>query len=368
MDCSDCDSSGLDSPNSSWSIVRLKEYLRRKKRPSKREKSRASWTWLSPPTSSPGILLCFFFVLLFFSLFLFLFSSSPACYAPYFSCTGTRSPTSIALLFLQSCLNAHCVLAYIACWPLDRRILHELYFACAATSRVPPAFDREWFHHLANGNQLHAFSQGRAFLCFVVQAHSIAGRPAHGDFKLRAQKKKKKKKKKKKTPMALHLLSLEATGFPCFAMTGNGRVRRLLGTRRKVKIFRRKRSLHRTVLSLTREFAPSSRRRATNQCFLSSLDIGKLWYDSEGLVLRPLKKRGTQQWSMVGFPKSKKRWHIKRETHTSQLFFAGDAPYLVPGQSLEKSSVVWAVKKHQLPLGEAEISPSLNRSNRETNW
>ena len=31
MDCSDCDSSGLDSPNSSWSIARLKEYLRRKK-------------------------------------------------------------------------------------------------------------------------------------------------------------------------------------------------------------------------------------------------------------------------------------------------------------------------------------------------
>ena len=42
MDCSDCDSSGLDSPNSSWSIARLKQYLRRKKRPSKREKSRAS--------------------------------------------------------------------------------------------------------------------------------------------------------------------------------------------------------------------------------------------------------------------------------------------------------------------------------------
>ena len=38
MDCSDCDASGLDSPNSSWSIARLKEYLRRKKRPSKRGK------------------------------------------------------------------------------------------------------------------------------------------------------------------------------------------------------------------------------------------------------------------------------------------------------------------------------------------
>ena len=42
----------------------------------------------------------------------------------------------------------------------------------------------------------------------------------------------------------------EATGLPCFAMIGNGRVHRLLGTRRKVKICRRKRSLHRTVLSL----------------------------------------------------------------------------------------------------------------------
>ena len=87
-----------------------------------------------------------------------------------------RCPTSIALLFLQSCLNAHCVLAYIACWPLDRRILHELYFACAATFRVPPVFDREWFHHLANGSQLHAFSQGCAFLCFIVHAHSIGDR------------------------------------------------------------------------------------------------------------------------------------------------------------------------------------------------
>ena len=65
---------------------------------------------------------------------------------------------------------------YIACRPLDWRILHELHFACAATFRVPPAFDREWFHHLANGSQLHAFSQGRAFVYFVVHAHSIGDR------------------------------------------------------------------------------------------------------------------------------------------------------------------------------------------------
>ena len=30
-DCSECDSSGLDKPNSSWSIGRLKEYLRKKR-------------------------------------------------------------------------------------------------------------------------------------------------------------------------------------------------------------------------------------------------------------------------------------------------------------------------------------------------
>ena len=143
----------------------------------------------------------------------------------------SRSPTSIALLFLQSCLNAHCVLAYIACWPLERRILHELYFACAATFCVPPVFDREWFHHLANGSQLHAFSQGCAFLCFVVHAHSIGDRRTETSSYGRKKKKKKKKHR-------LHCICLqEATSFPCFAMIGNGRVHRLLGTRRKVKIF-----------------------------------------------------------------------------------------------------------------------------------
>ena len=29
-DCSECDLSGLDHPNSSWSIARLKKYLRKK--------------------------------------------------------------------------------------------------------------------------------------------------------------------------------------------------------------------------------------------------------------------------------------------------------------------------------------------------
>ena len=276
MDYSDCDSSCLDSPNSSWSMARLKEYLRRKKRPSKRGKKPSFLNVIISTdivTSNPSL---FFFCSSFFFLFILFFSLPLLLVMHHTSHLQERSPTCIALLFLQSCLNAHCVLAYIACWPLERRILHELYFVCAATFRVPPVFDREWFHHLANGSQLHAFSQGCAFLCFVVHADSIGDRRTETSSYGRKKKKKKEKKKKKKHRW--HCICFqEATSFPCFAMIRNGRVHRLLGTRRKVKIFRRKRSLHRTVLSLTWEFALSSRRRATNQCLLSSLDSGKLW-------------------------------------------------------------------------------------------
>ena len=216
---------------------------------------------------------------------------------PHTSHRQERSPTSIALLFLQSCLNAHCVLAYIACWPLDQRILHELYFACAATSRVPPAFDRfdrEWFSSLFGQRKSTARFLSGLCLSLLRSPRSFHWRPAHGDFKLRAKIKNKKRKKEKHR---WHCICFqEATSFPGFAMIGNGRVHRLLGTRRKVKIFRRKCPLHRTVLSLTREVAPSSRRRATNQCFLSSLDsesYGRIVKDSS--CVRPLEKRGTQQ-------------------------------------------------------------------------
>ena len=58
---------------------------------------------------------------------------------------------------------------------------------------IPPAFDRKWFLHLANRSQLHAFSQGRAFLCFVARTRSIGDRRTETcAAKLRAQKKKKK--------------------------------------------------------------------------------------------------------------------------------------------------------------------------------
>ena len=140
-------------------------------------------------TSSPS----FFFLFFFFFLYILFFSLPLLLVMHHTSHLQERSPRTIALIFLQSCLNAHCGLAYIACWPLERRILHELYFACAATFRVPPVFDREWFHHLANGSQLHAFSQGCAFLCFVVHAHSI------GDRRTETSSYGRKKKRKKNT-------------------------------------------------------------------------------------------------------------------------------------------------------------------------
>ena len=77
-------------------------------------------------------------------------------------------------------------------------------------------------------------------------------------------------------------------------------------------------SLHRTMLLVTRKFTPTSRWKATNQRFLSSVDERS--YDRIGnssSIHSKSKKKKTQQWSMVGFLKLKKRWKIKmRNTHT----------------------------------------------------
>ena len=56
-----------------------------------------------------------------FSINFFFFSLPLLLVMPHTSHLQERSPTSIALFFfLQSCLDAHCVLAYIASsWPLD---------------------------------------------------------------------------------------------------------------------------------------------------------------------------------------------------------------------------------------------------------
>ena len=125
----------------------------------------------------------------------------------------------------------------------------------------------------------------------------------------------------------------EATSFPCFAMIGTGRVHRLLGTRRKVKIFRRKRSLHRTVLSLTREFAPSS------PCFLNSLDSGKPWLDSEGLVLRPLENEEHNSVRWLAF-QNRKRDDISHEKHTHRSRFSPAMPRTSFPDNLWKSPLL----------------------------
>ena len=142
MDCSDCDSSGLGSPNSGWSIARLKEYLRRKKRPSKREKAEL----LEPDhlhrhivTSNPSLFVCLLFFF-FFSLFLFLFFSSPACCAQYFSSTGTQPDkycfTFSASLFERTLrVGLHRVLAARLANPLRTLLRLRCDLSCSASFR-----------------------------------------------------------------------------------------------------------------------------------------------------------------------------------------------------------------------------------------
>ena len=113
MDCSDCDSSGLDSPNSSWSIARLKEYLRRKKMPSKREKKPSFWNVNSistDVTSNPS----FFFCSSFFSFisFSFLFLSCLLCPILLIYRNAARQ---VLLYFFCNPVSMH-----TACWPASR--------------------------------------------------------------------------------------------------------------------------------------------------------------------------------------------------------------------------------------------------------
>ena len=134
MDCSDCDSSALDSPNSSWSIARLKEYLRGKKRPSKRGKAEPlERDYLHRHRHLDSLFVFFFFLLLFFLVsFSFFFLSCLLCPILLIYRNAARQ---VLLSFFcnlnmslksEVCLNALCVSANIACWPLDRRrIVHR---------------------------------------------------------------------------------------------------------------------------------------------------------------------------------------------------------------------------------------------------
>ena len=233
-------------------------------------------------------------------------------------------------------LLAHRMLAYTHSslpWvPLDLDFFTS--FACAATSYFPPAFDSECPHryHLAHMSQLNAFSPRLSQL--QRYTHSMQGR-AHGD--LRA--------KRKYTDGTASSFK-KATGSVAFldAIMGDMRVRRVWGTSRKVSLpggSSHCHQRHRTVLLVTRKFAPLSRRRATNQRFLSSLDSGKLWLASEELGLCSFEKRGTQQrdrW--LAFQNWKRRWKIKRETHAHTYTHSlRRCPYLVPAQALERSSI-----------------------------
>ena len=219
MDCSHCDSSGLDSPNSSWTTARLKEYLRRKQRGQ----------------------------------------------------VNGKKPILLNVIISTDIFTSHasgCVVAARSADPARTSLRLRCNLSLFRQLSIESGF-----HHLANRSQLHAFSQGPCLFCFIVHSHSIGDRRTETCAEVAGTKRKEMKRKNR-----WHCICFqEATSLPCFAMIGNGRVHRLLNTRRKVKICRRSAGLlHRTVLSLTREFAPSSRRRATNQRFLSSLDSGKL--------------------------------------------------------------------------------------------
>ena len=118
MHCSDCDSSGLDSPNSSWSMARLKEYLRRKKRPSKREKKPSFLNVIISTdivTSNPFF---FFFFFFFFISFSFLFLSCLLCIIFLIYRNAARQ---VLLYFFCNPVWMHTVCSvasgYIACWP-----------------------------------------------------------------------------------------------------------------------------------------------------------------------------------------------------------------------------------------------------------
>ena len=121
-----------------------KGVLEKKKRPSKWEKSRASWTWFSLHRHChlESFFVCFFvfFLFFFYPLFLFLSSSSPTCYAPYVSSTGTQPDkycfTFSAILF-ECTLRAgrHRVLAARSADPSRTLLRLRCNRSCSASFR-----------------------------------------------------------------------------------------------------------------------------------------------------------------------------------------------------------------------------------------
>ena len=206
MDCSDCDASGLDSPNSSWSIARLKEYLRRKKRPSKRGKKPSFLNVIistdfvtSTPWTCPSFFFNFFICSSFF-LFLFLFSSSPACCAPLWAILLIYRNTAqqVSLYFFCNPVWMH-----TACWPTSRvgRSIGGSFTNFTSLALQPLVFRQLWiksdFIIWPTGvNCTLSLRVAGAFLCFVVHADPLET----GARRLQVAG-------EKKNPMALHLVS-----------------------------------------------------------------------------------------------------------------------------------------------------------------
>ena len=143
-------------------------------------------------TSNPS-LFAYFLFFFFSSFILFLFSSSPACYAPYFSSTGTQ-PDKYCFTF--SAILFECTLRvglHIACWPLaiGGSFMIKNFTSLALQPLVFRQLSTESGFIIANGSQRHAFSQDRAFLCFVVHAHSIGDRRTETSSCGRKEKNKK---------------------------------------------------------------------------------------------------------------------------------------------------------------------------------
>ena len=194
MNCSDCDSSGLDSPNSRWSIARLKEYLRRKERPSKRGERPSFLNVIISTdivTSNPSLFVRFFVLFLFFISFSFLFLSCLLCPILLIYRNAARG---VLLYFFCNPVWMH-----TACWPTSRvgRSIGGSFTNFTSLALQPPTVFRQLsiesgFIIWANGSQVHAFSQGRAFLCHVVHAYSIGDRRTETSSCGRKKKKKKK--------------------------------------------------------------------------------------------------------------------------------------------------------------------------------
>ena len=211
MDCSDCDSSALDSPNSSWSIARLKEYLRGKKRPSKRGKAEPlERDYLHRHRHLDSLFVFFFFFFFFFSCFFF-FSLPLLLVMPHTSHLQERSPTSIALLFLQ--------LEYVAeVWSLLECTLrvgqhHRVKLAARSAADPSPAkftslaLQPLAFRHLSTESGFISWPTvvncTLSLRAVPFSASSHGSQPALIPLETGARR---LAGAKKKTPMALHLL------------------------------------------------------------------------------------------------------------------------------------------------------------------